>query len=75
MDQQKTCIPYDSVEFMSQADIASIRIPQMVMGAIIHGKGRYAYVTDGLLMDMKGGDFGAQFSPFIMTYEIYGCIF
>ena len=59
MDQAKTCIPYDSVEFMSDADIASMRISQTVMGAIIHGQGKYVYVTDGLLMDMKGSEFGA----------------
>ena len=58
MDQAKTCIPYDSVEFMSDADIASMRIAQTVMGAIIHGQGKHVYVTDGLLMDMKGSEFG-----------------
>ena len=58
MDQAKTCIPYDSVEFMSDADVASMRIPQMVMGGIIHSQGKYVYVTDGLLMDMKGSEFG-----------------
>ena len=73
MDQNKTCIPYDSVEFMSDADIASMRISQMVMGAIIHGQGRYVYVTDGLLMDMKGGDFGT--SPHLwFVYSIFAVV-
>ena len=60
MDQNKTCIPYDSVEFMSDADIASMRIPQMVMGGIIHGTGRFLYVSDGLLCDLKGADYGTN---------------
>jgi hypothetical protein len=67
MDQAKTCIPYDSVEFMSDADVASMRIPQMVMGGIIHGQGKYVYVTDGLLMDMKGSEFGKLHSCLISS--------
>ena len=58
MDQKKTCIPYDSVEFKSQADVASNRIPQMVMGAIVHGVGKCFYICDGLLTNLKGSDIG-----------------
>ena len=43
---------------MSAADTGSSRISQAVMGAIIHGVGKYFYVTDGQLLDLKGGDFG-----------------
>ena len=58
MDQRKTSLPYDSVEQTSAADTASNRITQAVMGGIIHGIGKYIYVSDGLLLDLKGGDFG-----------------
>ena len=58
MDQKKTCIPYDSVEQASAADVASNRIAQMVFGAIIHGVGKYFYVSDQLLMAVKGADLG-----------------
>ena len=57
MDQRKTSLPYDSVEQMSAADTGN-RIPQHVMGGIIHGIGKYFYVSDGHLSDLKGGDFG-----------------
>ena len=58
MDQKKTCLPYDSVEQMSAADTGGSRISQAVMGAIIHGIGKYFFVSDGQLVDLKGGDFG-----------------
>ena len=57
MDQQKTSIPYDSIEQQSAADLAN-RLPQMVMGGIVHGIGKFAFISDGLLMDLKGSDFG-----------------
>ena len=58
MDQKKTCIPYDSVEQASAADVASNRIAQMVFGAIVHGIGKYFYVSDQLLMTVKWADLG-----------------
>ena len=61
MDQKKTCLPYDSVEQMSAADTGNTRISQAVMGAIIHGVGKFIYVSDGQLVDLKGGDFGKDY--------------
>ena len=58
MDQKKTCIPYDSVEQASAADVTSNRVAQMVFGAIVHGIGKYFYVSDQLLMKLKGADLG-----------------
>ena len=58
MDQKKTCIPFDSVEQGSAADVASLRIPQMVFGGIIHGLGKYFYVSDNLVNNLKGADLG-----------------
>ena len=58
MDQKKTCIPFDSVEQASAADVSSMRMAQMVFGAIIHGVGKYFYVSDSLLNNLKGGDLG-----------------
>ena len=60
MDQKKTSIPYDSVEQGSAADTSSNRITQGVMGGIIHGIGRFLYVSDGLLCDLKGADYGTN---------------
>ena len=62
MDQKKTCIPYDSVEQASAADVASNRMAQMVFGAIVHGVGKYFYVSDQQVMNVKGADLG-EFSP------------
>ena len=58
MNQKKTCIPFDSVEQGSAADVSSLRIGQMVFGAIIHGVGKYFYVSDNLLNNLKGADLG-----------------
>ena len=57
MDQAKTCIPYDSVEFMSDADVASMRIPEIVYGRYHSHSRKDVNVMDGLLMDMKGSVF------------------
>ena len=58
MDQKKTCIPYDSVEQASAADVASTRVAQMVFGAIVHGVGKYFFVSDQQIMTVKGPDLG-----------------
>ena len=67
MDQKKTTIPYDSVEQASAADTSSNRITQSVMGGIVHGIGRFFYVTDGLLFDLKGSDYGKFKSCVLFT--------
>ena len=71
MDQRKTSLPYDSVEQMSAADTAGNRISQAVMGGIIHGIGKYFYVSDGQLLDLKGGDFGERAR---LPFADYACI-